>query len=198
MNSPPLLAATSPLRPVSHLAQPVERKWDLPRACGDCEEFQEQTLLSNWQHGRKLLKPEVVTALPDRVAIKFTPGVPPSVRDRARPGWAGSTQAQPPLRQRDPLDRATRTRTAERGPDGTGNDPAGARSTRRRDPATRSLGMVSSIECRQKNRSESAIFADSSDELPRFDARKRNKEKCSSSCHYACSASRYSSARVAR
>ena len=32
----------------------------------------------NWQFlGRKLLKPEEVTALPDRVAITFTPGVPP-------------------------------------------------------------------------------------------------------------------------
>lgn len=32
----------------------------------------------NWQqHGRKLLKPEEVTALPERVAITFTPGVPP-------------------------------------------------------------------------------------------------------------------------
>ncbi len=33
---------------------------------------------SNWQFmGRKLLKPEEVTALPDRVAITFAPGVPP-------------------------------------------------------------------------------------------------------------------------
>lgn len=32
----------------------------------------------NWQFlGRKLLKPEEVTALPERVAITFTPGVPP-------------------------------------------------------------------------------------------------------------------------
>lgn len=32
----------------------------------------------NWaQHGRKLLKPEEVLALPKRVAITFTPGVPP-------------------------------------------------------------------------------------------------------------------------
>lgn len=32
----------------------------------------------NWQQlGRKLLKPEEVTALPDRVAITFAPGVPP-------------------------------------------------------------------------------------------------------------------------
>jgi type IV secretion system protein VirD4 len=32
----------------------------------------------NWaQHGRKLLKPEEVLALPERVAITFTPGVPP-------------------------------------------------------------------------------------------------------------------------
>ncbi len=33
---------------------------------------------SNWQqHNRKLLKPEEVAALPERVAITFTPGVPP-------------------------------------------------------------------------------------------------------------------------
>lgn len=32
----------------------------------------------NWQqHGRKLLKPEEVMSLPERVAITFTPGVPP-------------------------------------------------------------------------------------------------------------------------
>jgi len=32
----------------------------------------------NWgQHGRKLLKPEEVLALPHRIAITFTPGVPP-------------------------------------------------------------------------------------------------------------------------
>ncbi len=32
----------------------------------------------NWQYmGRKLLKPEEVTALPERIAITFTPGVPP-------------------------------------------------------------------------------------------------------------------------
>ncbi len=32
----------------------------------------------NWaQHGRKLLKPEEVLALPSRMAITFTPGVPP-------------------------------------------------------------------------------------------------------------------------
>jgi len=32
----------------------------------------------NWaQHGRKLLKPEEVMALPERIAIAFTPGVPP-------------------------------------------------------------------------------------------------------------------------
>lgn len=32
----------------------------------------------NWQqHGRKLLKPEEVTALPERVAITFAPGIPP-------------------------------------------------------------------------------------------------------------------------
>lgn len=33
---------------------------------------------NNWQqHARKLLKPEEVLALPDRIAITFTPGVPP-------------------------------------------------------------------------------------------------------------------------
>jgi type IV secretion system protein VirD4 len=33
---------------------------------------------SNWQqHGRKLLKPEEVTALPARTAITFAPGIPP-------------------------------------------------------------------------------------------------------------------------
>jgi len=32
----------------------------------------------NWQqHGRKLLKPEEVMGLPARIAITFTPGVPP-------------------------------------------------------------------------------------------------------------------------
>ncbi len=32
----------------------------------------------NWQqHGRRLLKPEEVTGLPERVAITFTPGFPP-------------------------------------------------------------------------------------------------------------------------
>lgn len=33
---------------------------------------------NNWQqHGRRLLKPEEVMALPERMAITFTPGVPP-------------------------------------------------------------------------------------------------------------------------
>lgn len=40
---------------------------------------------SNWQqHGRKLLKPEEVMALPDETAITFTPGVPPICTTLAR------------------------------------------------------------------------------------------------------------------
>lgn len=52
----------------------------------------------NWQqHGRKLLKPEEVMALPERTAITFTPGVPPVCTTLVRyyeepglgrrPGW---------------------------------------------------------------------------------------------------------------
>ena len=39
----------------------------------------------NWaQHGRKLLKPEEILALPDRSVITFTPGVPPIWTTRIR------------------------------------------------------------------------------------------------------------------
>jgi len=52
----------------------------------------------NWQqHARRLLKPEEVMALPERIAITFTPGVPPIrtrliryyERDFRVPGWFG-------------------------------------------------------------------------------------------------------------
>jgi type IV secretion system protein VirD4 len=46
--------------------------------CGNGSSSYSTSTSDNWQQlGRKLLKPEEVTALPDRVAVTFTPGVPP-------------------------------------------------------------------------------------------------------------------------
>jgi type IV secretory pathway TraG/TraD family ATPase VirD4 len=45
---------------------------------GDSSSSTSTNKSDNWgQHGRKLLKPEEVLALPHRIAITFTPGVPP-------------------------------------------------------------------------------------------------------------------------
>ena len=64
----------------------------------------------NWaQHGRKLLKPEEVLALPDRTAITFTPGVPPIWTTLVRyfeepnlgqPGMLGTVQGNGECRHR--------------------------------------------------------------------------------------------------
>lgn len=45
---------------------------------GDSSSSSSSSENDNWaQHGRKLLKPEEVLALPERIAVSFTPGVPP-------------------------------------------------------------------------------------------------------------------------
>jgi type IV secretion system protein VirD4 len=45
---------------------------------GECSQSTSSNESTNWtQHGRKLLRPEEVLALPDRIAITFTPQVPP-------------------------------------------------------------------------------------------------------------------------
>ena len=68
---------------------------------GDSSYGSSSTVSKNWaQHGRKLLKPEEVLGLSDRIAITFTPGVPPIQTRLVRYYEESFTAIEPSTRQR--------------------------------------------------------------------------------------------------